>query len=51
MSAPSPVAEDYGSASKYLGPALGRLATLDLRAEDRKAYMGRIDETEKLIAR
>jgi hypothetical protein len=45
------VAEDYPSARKYLKLARDQLRTLDLGAEDRKAYLGQIDETEKLIAR
>ncbi len=44
------VAEDHVSASKYLKLARDQLETLDLRAGDRKAYLGQIDETEKLIA-
>jgi len=45
------VADDYASASKYLKLARNQLETLDLRAEDRRAYLGQIDETKKLIAR
>jgi hypothetical protein len=43
------VAEDLASASKYLKLARDQLETLDLRAEDRKVYLGQINETEKLI--
>ena len=45
------VAGDHASASKYLKLARNQLETLDLSAEDRKVYLGQIDETEKLIAR
>lgn len=45
------VAEDYASASKYLKLARDQLETLDLGAEDRRVYLGQIDETKKLIAR
>ena len=45
------VAEDHVSASKYLRLARNQLETLDLKAEDRKAYAGQIDDTERLIAR
>ncbi|MGD0478003.1 MAG: hypothetical protein ABSB29_07550 [Nitrososphaerales archaeon] len=44
------VAEDHAAASKYLKLARDQLETLDLRAEDRKVYLGQINETEKLIA-
>ena len=45
------VAEDYASVREYLKLARDQLNTLDLRAEDRKLYLGQTDETEKLIAR
>jgi hypothetical protein len=37
-------------ASKYLKSARDQLETLDLSAEDRKAYLGQIDESGKLTA-
>jgi hypothetical protein len=43
------VAEDYASARKYLKLARDKLNTLDLKAEDRKVYVGQFDETEGLI--
>jgi hypothetical protein len=45
------VDEDFASARRCLRLARKQLETLDLRAEDRKVYLGQINETEKLIAR
>jgi hypothetical protein len=45
------VAEDYAIARRYLKLARDQLNTLDLGAEDRKAYLGQMDETEKLTTR
>jgi hypothetical protein len=45
------VAKEFAAASKYLKLARNQLETLNLSAEDRKVYLGQIDETEMLIAR
>jgi len=44
------VTKDSASARKYLRLARDQLNTLNLRPEDRKLYLGQIEETEKLIA-